>query len=70
MLMASDVAKFFIDTIGIFGDLPCVLEHHSREMDGILLDPLMSTPVMTIYKEGSSKKDRCILFTEKTVERD
>lgn len=67
LVMASDVAKYLIDVILKCGDLPCVLEHHSAEPDGILLDPLVDVPIMTIFKPGDSHQEQCLLFSNRKM---
>ena len=68
--MASDVANYLIRIIATYGDLPCILEHHSASPDGVLFDPLVDVPVMTIFKFGDSHKETCVLFTSREVKDD
>lgn len=68
MLMISDVAKYLINVISEYGDLPCVLEHHKKnDEDDTFLDPLVNMPVVTIYQEGNNHQESCILFTNRSV---
>lgn len=68
MLMVSDVAEYLIHVLVHYGDLPCVLEHHSATKDNILLDPLEDLPILTIYKRGEQHSETCVLFTNRQVE--
>lgn len=70
LVMASDVAKYLVEVIAKYGDLPCTLEHSNSKQDGVLLDPLVDVPIMTIFQSGSSHTEQCLVFMNRRPEND
>lgn len=67
LIMASDVAKYLINAISTYGDLPCVLEHHSSNPNDVPIEPLKDLLVMTIYQSGSTHTEHCIVFMNRSI---
>ena len=68
MLMASEVAKYLIECIVLYGDIPCVIEHKKSKKHDALLDPVNNIFILSVGKYGSEHVDTCVLFTNSNLE--